>query len=157
MPRPFTLSLVVVLVTAPSIPAGFPTDFFTVHCAKVGYARAEGGRLTLGASSVNRVPDRQAAPDKWYVDGGRLKSSVGGGYLAYDASGKDPKVFLASKPGRGAEWDSVVHRRRESDYATVRAASGPFKGWYLNVKDGNLVLGTRASDAVRVERFYGHK
>ena len=103
------------------------------------------------------MPDRKAAPDKWYVDGGRLKSSVGGGYLAYDVSGKDPKVFLASGPGGGAEWDIVVHRRRESDYATVRAANGPFKGWYLNLKDGSLVLGPQPSDAVQVERFYRHK
>jgi hypothetical protein len=178
------LLVCLIVLAGPVCLAGFPTNFFTIHCRDAGYARMDGGKLSLGDSSVNKVPDRRAAPDKWYVGGNQIKSSVGDGYLAYDISGKDPKVFLASRPGKGTEWEVVTHRgeeesatvraaagprpgkgtewevvthRGEEESATVRAAAGPFKGWYLNVKDDRLVLGSTESRAVRVKRFYGHK
>src|SRR5438270_6829996 len=97
------LFICLLLLTASVCLAGIPASFFTIHGKDAGMARVDDGKLTLGASSINKVPDRQEAPDKWYVGGTQIKSSTSGSYLAYDTTGKDPKVFLAPRPGDGTE------------------------------------------------------
>ena len=153
--RPAILVGLLVL-PGPFCRAGFPTPFFTIECDKMGSARVDNGKLSLGDNSINKVPDRSPAPDKWYVGGSQIKSSVGGGYLAYDVSGKNPKVFVLPTPGKGTEWEIVIHRGRE-EHATVRAANGPFKGWSLDGKAGQFILSAKPSGDVWVERFYSHK
>src|SRR5207244_2158808 len=101
--------------------AGIPTPFFTIEGDK-GVARVDHGKLSLGKRSY-KVPVEDKAPDKWYLDGTRIKCSVGKHYLAYDTSGQDPKVFLVSEPGEKTEWEIVIHRAccPGGEKVTVRA------------------------------------
>ena len=76
------------------------------------------GRLVLGGSTFGSVSDNQDAADRWYILGTRIKSSVGGGYLAYDPSAKTSEVFLAPRPGEGTEWVVRVVNGREITFGT---------------------------------------
>ena len=60
------------------------------------------GKLTVTYGPVK--PVRGKTSDVWYFEGTRIKSATGRGYLAYDPSGKDNRVFLAPRPGRDTEW-----------------------------------------------------
>jgi hypothetical protein len=99
----------------------------------------------------------------WEISSPTLCSSSG--YLAYDASGKSPKVTFRREKGPGTEWFffEVLHFKRQvsmgrsefwyiSEEQTgytmkIRAAEGPFKGWYLARVDGALVLVKNHRDA----------
>ena len=75
---------------------------------------------------------------RWYVDGTRIKSTVGAGYLAYDPAARDGRVFLVSSPGEGTDWDVRVaekSRQAEGKRAVIRVGKGPMRGWYLSVKE----------------------
>jgi hypothetical protein len=154
--------------------AGIPTNRFTIDTGKdrgTQYLLVRQGRLALGASTFGKVYDTKDAADRWYVLGTQIKSSVGGGYLAYDASGKDRGVFLAGRPGDGTEWTvAAPGRAREGARASLRAASGPLKGWYLDVEEveeegeggkketvRRLVLSRKPSRELQVERIWEHK
>jgi hypothetical protein len=154
--------------------AGIPTNRFNINSGKDGRAQfllVRQGRLALGTSTFGTVADTKDAEDRWYVLGTQIKSSVGGGYLAYDASGKDRGLFLARRPGDGTEWIvAAPGRAREGARASLRAASGPFRGWYLDVEEveeegeggkketvRRLVLSRRPSRELQVERIWEHK
>ena len=80
----------------------------------------------------------------WEISSPTLRSRSG--YLAYDASGKSPKVTYRTEKGPGTEWLFLEVRPFESyeskgqrggyyvseektDYTMkIRAAAGPFKG-----------------------------
>jgi hypothetical protein len=87
------------------------------------------------------------------------------GYLAYDTSGKSPKVTFRQNKTPGTEWLFLevepFHRsepmgQRGGYYVSeeqtgytmkIRAAEGSFKGWYLARVDGSLVLVKNRRDA----------
>jgi hypothetical protein len=130
------------------------------------------GRLTLGGSTFGSVSDNLDAADRWFILGTRIKSSVGGGYLAYDPAGKEDQVFLVARPGEGTEWSVSVVGGREGQRGVIRAATGPMKGWYLDVEDRAdkatdgkgkavvlrlFVLRKTPSHRLEAERIYSHK
>src|SRR5262249_51176963 len=100
MSRRSVMSLAVVLAVGSACVAGTPTNLFTVTLkgGGKGYLGVRDGKLGLGKSTFGSVADTKDADDRWYVLGTQIKSSVGRGYLAYDTTGKDPKVFLVAKP-----------------------------------------------------------
>jgi hypothetical protein len=160
------------LVVAGAAWAGIPTDKFTISSGKadrVQFLQVRDGRLALGRSTFGTVSDRKDAADRWYVLGTQIKSSVEGNYLAYDPAGKDPTVFLARRPGDGTEW-IVTAPKNEGQRASLRAASGPFKGWYLDVEEveeerpggktetvRRFVLSREPARELQVERIWEHK
>jgi hypothetical protein len=82
---------------------------------------------TLSPDTGIPLPIRVIAPKKYK-----------GKYLAYDpqAKGKDKgAVFLANKWGEGTKWLlERVKGEKEKAY-TIQAASGKYKGWYLDVEE----------------------
>jgi hypothetical protein len=138
--RRLFLVLPACLVLAPMCAAGIPTDFFMINVpankGKPIPLVAEDGKATTGNSTFNRVPDRNEAPDRWYIFGSRIKSSVGGGYLAYDPTGKSKRVFLAAKrDGEGTEWDVELKGGNVYTLGVIRAGTGKVKGWGLVVEE----------------------
>src|SRR5262245_40721615 len=133
MRRHTPLVLPLSLVVAAAGLAAIPTGRFTITAGPGEYLAVEKGQLVLGRNSGG--DENQDAPDRWYIAGTQIKSSVGGGYLAYDPSGQDNKVFLAPRPVRGADWAvrrvKGAKRRNErapfldAEWGTVQAASGP--------------------------------
>lgn len=130
--------------------ASIPTDFFLLDCSQ-GYFRVAGGKLKIGARSGL---ENLKAPEHWYVLGTQIKSSMSGAYLAYDPSGKDRQVVLATKTGENTEWVITRKSEGEKEYAIVKAAKGPFKGWSLDVEGGHLILREKPSNPVKVARIY---
>src|SRR5262245_63845842 len=92
-----------VLVACSVSVAAIPTPRFTISArdpaGKVDYLAARRGELVLGRPSPTGDGglDLKDAPDRWFFFDGRIKSSVGEGYLAYDPSGKDNRAFLSPK------------------------------------------------------------
>src|SRR5689334_899927 len=98
-------------VTLAAVSTGRYTITARNGAAKAEYLAVKKGQLVLGPQSPRGDGglDEKDAPDRWYVLGRKIKSSVAGLYLAYDPSGKDNHVFLTPTPkGKGTEW--VVHR-----------------------------------------------
>src|SRR5205807_8809786 len=120
------------------------------------------GELTVGDAPHDVEWEGRPAPGRWYIEGTRIKSSGGGGYLAYDPSGKDPKVFLSPAPPKDADWAISVPGKNHFDdgkRAVIRAGSGKLKGWYLTVQeieetrpDGKSVTTSRLVLARNLER-----
>lgn len=125
-----------------------PTNFYEI-CASI--PRKDRGNLQLCASVKERQldltggPERlcdyrernESRPNRWLVLGTKIKASVGGGYLAYDLSGKDPKVFLTRdtmKAGVGTDWTIRRSNRKDDFREFIKAASGKVKGWYLDLE-----------------------
>lgn len=127
------------LTIASACLGGTPTNRYliTCHFKKSGYeyVAVTKGRLTVGKASDRK--EDQDAPDRWYILGTKIKSSDGGGYLAYDPMGKDNRVFLTAAPTEGTEWNMSLRKRSPGDqeHGVVRAATGPRRGWYLDVEE----------------------
>src|SRR5262245_3497156 len=87
--------------------AAVPTDHFTISFDRkrgIEYLAVRGGRLVLGPPT--KRDEQVVAPERWFVLGTKIKSSVGGGYLAYDPTGKDPRVFLTpNQNDKGTDWE----------------------------------------------------
>jgi hypothetical protein len=167
------LSLAVVTVCA----AGIGTNRFTISTAGKGhpgdFLAVDEGDLTLGGSNFGAVSDNRDAADRWYIAGSKIKSSVGGGYLAYDPTGKNKRVFLSAKPTEGTDWYvGVGNRAQEGDRGVIRAMSGPLKGWYLDAAEAEekqataegktgpprvLVLSEKPSRLLEAARIWEHK
>ena len=173
MRRRLCLCLAVWAATASAALAGKPTNAFTISLpGGKDYLSADEGKLTVGAAPKDVDWYDKPAPGRWYVEGTRIKSTVGYGYLAYDPTGKDTRVFLAPRPGPGTEWDVRVPKKRrdgEGERGAIWAASGKFKGWVLTVAEvkekgpgGKTVLSQRAVLArdpkvrLEVERIWWH-
>jgi hypothetical protein len=151
MSRPSLLALGLALGVASVCAAGVsaPTNFFTIYVALKQKGRSEfasvylHARVTGGRLGLSRRGDRgdeekpRPAPGRWYVLGTKIKSSVGGGYLAYDPSGKDHRVFLSPTAGHGTDWKIRGPGGKEftSWYGAVQAASGKVKGWHLDCEE----------------------
>jgi hypothetical protein len=78
-------------------------------------------------------------PNRWSILGTKIKASVGGGYLAYDTSGKDHRVFLSRetmKDGVGTDWTiRLVQDERQLHFHRIQAASGGVRGWDLDLEE----------------------
>jgi hypothetical protein len=147
------------LAAAPCCLAGIPTDRFTIDLGRE-FLAVRGGELVLGRSTLGSISDTKDAADRWYILGTQIKSSVGGGYLAYDPGGTDTAVTLKAAPGEGTEWSVAVPgkgSRSEGQKAVIRAATGPKKGWYLTVSGGRLVLAEDPPQKAQAERIWEHK
>jgi hypothetical protein len=156
--------------------AGYPTNRFSIQ---IPGRRVQGlksflsvvdGRVVVTGSSLGRVADNADAPDRWYIDGSRIKCSRGGGYLAYDATGEDPTVFVTTTLPEGIEWKIALKRREGSERGVLEAATGAMKGWSLDVDELPSESGKSPSPAslrvfltqqpkqpFQVERIFGHK
>jgi hypothetical protein len=159
MNRLAVIALMLCLAAAPWCIAGSPTNRFTIDM-NGKYLAVSKGRLVLGGSSFGSVGDSKDARDRWYVSATLIKSSVGGGYLAYDPKGEDNAVLLQSSPGEGTEWNIAVPstgRNSEGKKAVIRAAKGPKKGWYLTAVGGRLILAKDPPEKLRVGRIWSHK
>jgi hypothetical protein len=177
------LVLALSAAAAPLGEAGIATGYYYVTARKskpgeLFYLAVKDSKLVLGAAS-SLQDERGSAPDRWHVLGTQIKSSAGGGYLAYDPSGKSKGIFLSPRPVKGAEWQvrrvytkRSNHLRESMDYewGVVEAASGPLKGWSLDVEEvgkkrGNggtapvrrLILSKRRAWNVEAGGIYEHK
>jgi hypothetical protein len=176
-----SLSLGVVSAAAAAVPTSHFTISFGRKEGKVEYLAVRGGRLVLGPPTKH-ARDEQDAPERWFILGTKIKSSVGGGYLAYDPTGKDPKVFLTpNQNDKGTDWEvrrpkGAFHQKNQSrsldeEWGTVRAASGPLKGWFLDAEEAEQKPGPQGKDVpacrfvlrkepscnVEAARIYTHK
>jgi hypothetical protein len=151
MSRAPLLALVLALGVASVCAAGVsaPTNFFRIYVALKQKGKTEFAsvylhvRVTDGRLGLSRRGDRgdeekpRAAPGRWYLLGTKIKSSVGGGYLAYDPSGKDPRVFLSPTAGEGTDWTirGPGGVKFTNWLGAVQAASGKVKGWHLDCEE----------------------
>jgi hypothetical protein len=125
---------------------GKPKEFVKVWLGEA----AVGGRSWLGL-----LEDDSDAPERWYILGSQIKSSSGGGYLAYDPEGKSNRVFLSREAGKGTDWTvSLEHFDREEkarERGPVTAYRGPMAGWALDVEKVREKL--EDGDSVTVRRL----
>jgi hypothetical protein len=159
MNRRAIVSLMLCLAATPRCVGGSPTNRFTIAMGG-NYLAVSEGKLVLGDSTFGSVSDRKDAKDRWYISATQIKSSVGGGYLAYDLKGEDNAVVLKSAPGKDTEWRINVPtkgRASEGEKAVIRAASGPKKSWYLTVAEGRLILAEDPPRKLKAERIWEHK
>lgn len=172
--RRASVCLALCAALAPLCAAAIPTHAFTISTGeKRGsqYLVARKGVLTVEAPPKEIDWDRKARPGRWLVEATQIKDTVTGDCLTYDPMGKDPKVFLARKPVKGAEWDVKVldGRNGEGKRVVIRAARGPMRGWYLAAeiveeqRDGKTVRNYRpalvkdANLKLMAERIYEHR
>jgi len=112
--------------------------------------RDEGGRASFARAPYK--PGARVRHTSWSVSNPTVKSSRGS-LLCYDASGRDPEARLLKRAGGGdsARWSfeavSRIHPKLTDGEERVkegpagmtfrlRAAEGPYKGWYLAAKGG---------------------
>jgi len=174
MKRRISLCLAVWGLAASFCAAGFPTDTFTISLpGEKAYLSIRQGELKMGDAPRDVEWEGRPAPGRWYIEGTRIKSSVGSGYLAYDPSGKDPKVFLSPEPPKGADWALSVpgkNHNQEGKRAVIRAGSGKLKGWYLAIQEieetrpdgktvttNRLVLAKDPERRLEAKRIFLHK
>lgn len=174
--RSFCAGLVC-LATATLCLAGFPTNRFHIRLdqeapSQIGRLMLHDGRLIVGRIRLGWIGDTQDAPDRWYIEGTRIKCSTGGGYLAYDPTGKDTGVFVVAKPPEGIEWKVTLKRRDGGERGILEAATGAMQGWALDIEEippttdtnpgptamsGRVVLSKESRHPFLIERIYGHK
>ena len=174
MKRRISLCLAVWGLAASFCPAGIPTDTFTISVSgDKAYLSVRLGALKVGDAPHDVEWEGRPAAGRWYIEGTRIKSSVGSGYLAYDPSGKDPKVFLSPAPPKDADWAISVPGKNHFDdgkRAVIRAGSGKLKGWYLTVQEidetrpdgksittSRLVLAKNPQRRLEAKRIFLHK
>lgn len=166
----------IVFTTTSVCVAGYPTNRFSIRIPNQNVSRQKSflsvvdGRVALTGSSLGRVSDNANAPDRWFIDGARIKCSTGG-YLAYDPSGNDPAVVVVATPAEGIEWKVSLKRREGSERGVLEAATGAMKGWSLDVEELSLpdsgkpsspatqrvFLTPQPKQPFQVERIFGHK
>jgi hypothetical protein len=171
-------ALLFVVIGATASLAGFPTNRFHIRLdhgtpSRRGCLMLHDGRLIVWHNNGGRVGDTQNAPDRWYIDGTRIKCSTGGGYLAYDPTGKDSGVFIVAKPPEGIDWKVTLKRSEGGERGVLEAATGTVKGWTLDVEDpssarpgppsalsaaaSRIIIAKEPRHPFVVERIYGHK
>lgn len=162
MSRRVILVLLIFVALVSVCYAAVPTRHFRIRAklngGDTGFVQIYEKKLELdGPTLVEDFRDKDGqldikdSDDGWFVLGTKIKSSVGGGYLAYDATGKDNKVFLAhDAEDIGTEWTIRVSegskgKRNTAQWATLQAANGPLKGHYFDIeqietkqKDGSI-------------------
>lgn len=130
-------ALALVIVTTGSAGVMLPTKFFKleVHKSKGRpvYLRVTAGRIDLTSERPwSDEKDRnEARPDRWEVFGTKIKASEDGRYLAYDPTGKDPRVFLSRENGEGTTW--LIET--SGYYWTFKPVYGKVKNWHLGVEE----------------------
>jgi hypothetical protein len=125
MVRRSALVLLLTGLPAPSAASEPSSEFHLTYRTSFGrtyYLAVVDGPLTVTGSLPRAVKGKTSAV--WYVEGTRIKSETGRGYLAYDPTGKDDAVFLAPRPGRNTEWWSPALGETPKD----RGPRGE-KGW----------------------------
>jgi hypothetical protein len=81
---------------------------------------------------------------------------MGKGYLAYDLTGEEPRLFLAAKPGRNTEWSITLTpdpREKEGNLGTIQVANGPMRGWSICLETSPGAGGARAVLAPKGKRL----
>jgi hypothetical protein len=155
---------------------GIPTSLFTISTSeKAGrcYLVVQDGQLKVAPLERSVEWLGRPAPGRWYIEGTRIKSSTGDGYLAYNPSASDGKVYLAPGPGPDTEWVIQIPGkgdRQEGKRGVIRAAAGPMKDWYLSVEEGvdehgegrrtavrSLALRKQPAGVLEAERIWEHK
>jgi hypothetical protein len=149
MMRRFVLGVVVAVLAVSmaggSVPSSTCDITFKVPKGRKAYLAVVDCKLI--AAATWKTPKTAKARDRtswiWYMDGSRLKSASGCGYLAYDLSGKDKRVFLVAKPGKNTEWNvsrTTNHKPSEEDRNFERweshftVAKGKLAGHHLCVR-----------------------
>jgi ABC-type glycerol-3-phosphate transport system substrate-binding protein len=151
MRRPLLLALTLGLAACSVCAAGIqaPTEFFKItawvdgnQTRKEVHVRVQDGQLAFaeGRPTSDWEDRKESRPDRWYVLGTKIKSSMGPGYLAYDPSGKDPRVYLSGTAGDGTDWKISDRQEGKGDfndpaYGVTQAAVGAVKGWYLDIEE----------------------
>jgi hypothetical protein len=168
------LALALVLAAASVCAAGIhaPTEFFVItvkgnQTGELKHVRVVDGQLAFGGGKPwSDWKDREdTGPERWYVLGTKIKASVRGGYLAYDPSSKDPRVYLSRTAGEGTDWKISDREEGKDDfndpaYGVTQAASGEVKGWYLDVEEpgSRLILRKEvAHTKVHTNRLYTYR
>ena len=81
--------------------------------------------------------DDEDAPGRWYIAGSLIKHSLTGRYLAYDTTGKDPRLYSTKLPEKETTtWRITRHAKSSPSVpkGLIQADSGPFKDYYLGQK-----------------------
>ena len=146
--RIFVLLPLVLVLTAVCY-AAVPTRHYKIAAkssdGNAGMLCVEKGSLELGSRSKEEnfldkdgELDIRDTPDGWFVLGTKVKSSVGGGYLAYDPTGKHNRLVLASKAeDAGTDW--IIRKAKpdvkkgRGERGILQAAAGPLKDRFLDV------------------------
>jgi hypothetical protein len=132
--------LAAVSVGAASLKA---TNRFTIHNGDgqaKEFVKVWLGDAAVGGRSLRGLLSEDGdAPERWYILGAQIKSSTGGGYLAYDPEGKSNRVFLSREAGKGTDWTISLEHPAGVDPAiergTIAAYWGPMSGWSLDIEE----------------------
>lgn len=178
MRRPMIFVLTAFTLTVAVALGAIPTNTFTI-CT--GAYRAKGkdylivrdGTVVLDRDIPRIDWSRDPAPGRWFIEGTRIKSTLGEKYLAYDIDKESGRVFLADKPSDATEWTIApisASNSGEGARGEIRAANGPMKKWLLAVEetvrkaeDGStatvrfVVLRQEATQKLEGQRIYLHK
>src|SRR5215216_3706082 len=121
------LPLVALVLFAGLARAGIGTDKFIIYWGGKCLFDTADGKVTLKNGTLRLDDSGAPAYGRWYILGTQIKSSMGKGYLAYDLTGKDPRLFLAAKPGRNTEWSITLvpdpHEWGVGDLGTIHVAN----------------------------------
>jgi hypothetical protein len=128
--------------------AGFPSPKFKITLRdskeRTVFLAVVNGKLNAVPNPAKAATGKGKTSAVWYIDGTRLKSASGCGYLAYDLSGKDSRVFLVPKPGGNTEWkvtDIEKHGKSHTPgdivgwHAYFQVGKGKYTGRYLSLEE----------------------
>jgi hypothetical protein len=136
--------------------AAIGTDKFIIFCGGKCLFDTADGIVRLQNRTLTLENGGDPAYGRWYILATQIKSSMGKGYLAYDLTGKDARLFLAAKPGENTEWSITLMRdprEKEGQLATIRVANGPMKGWSICLESSAGAGGARAVLAPKGKRL----
>ena len=144
----YPLVVGVALFYIPVVGAGFPSHKFKITFRddsrkRTVFLAVVNGKLKAVPGPPKEATGKGKTSAVWYIDGTRLKSASGCGYLAYDLSGKNSRVFLVPKPGGNTEWKVTDIAKSGPSHtpgdilgwhAYFQVAKGKFTGKYLSLK-----------------------
>src|SRR5438045_2568448 len=112
MRRSALLALPLCLAIAGVAVAAIRTNHYSIATARDVCLGVGDGKLVLCSRSGS--DENETERDRWLVENGQIKSSVGKGYLTYDPADKEGKVFLAREPMKGASLSMALFDRSSS-------------------------------------------
>jgi hypothetical protein len=140
------------------------------------WRRAVIGILVLALPLLAGIRSNQTRPDRLEIDGVDYGTNwtissptlcSKSGYLSYDVTGKSPKVTFQKTQGPHSTWTFVEKRLYQEEFLDqgskrgtdrevtgyslkLRAAEGPYAGWYLAREGRELVLVKNPAWAARL-------
>src|SRR5262245_33586997 len=141
-----SFALVALALLAGLARAGIGTDKFFIFCEGKCLFDTADGKVRLQNRMLELDDSGEPAYGRWCILGTQIKSSMGKGYLAYDLTGKEPRLFMAAKPGRNTEWSITLVRdpkEKAGNLGTLHVANGPMKGWSICLEDSTGAGGAR--------------